>query len=191
MDLAIYVPRKGSHIEKTLAPGSGIVADADAARDGRVLCYYEGNLHGVKDMEAYAGKLKQAAGRLVQRYPTSAMAAYEVADLVRVGTYDARRWVVAAVTDPEEMARWSGETLDAVVGQRLQEGVIPWAEGAKAAEGARPLVHGRPDLFVCITKGGQVLEFKVAERTVEVLGEDDPRLADYLPERDGGAQPRM
>jgi len=98
--LSIYLPKPDTLIDRLLAPGSGIVGEAHSAG---VLLHYEGNIFDAVNLRRYEDRLKQAAGRLVARYPTRAMLvlpASEVAEtMLVVGEYDAENW--EACIEPE------------------------------------------------------------------------------------------
>lgn len=89
----IYVPAKQGSLDNLIRPGSGIVALQDqTAPQGYLVFYYEGNIHSASNLRSYEERIKCAAGRMFERYPTTAMIALPVTDLdsyVRVvGTID-------------------------------------------------------------------------------------------------------
>ncbi len=89
----IYVPAKPGALDNLIRPGSGIVALQDqTAPQGYVVFYYEGNVHSACNLGSYEERIKCAAGRMFERYPTSAMIALPASELdsyVRVvGTID-------------------------------------------------------------------------------------------------------
>jgi hypothetical protein len=89
----IYVPANQGSLDNLIRPGSGIVALQDqTAPQGYVAFYYEGNIHSASNLRSYEERIKCAAGRMFERYPTTAMIALPVTDLdayVRVvGTID-------------------------------------------------------------------------------------------------------
>ena len=82
----IYIPVPGSRIASMIDAGSGIVG---APGESHVVLYYEGNRYGASNLEYYPDRVKNAAGRLFQRYPTIAMMGITVeqaaVELVAVG----------------------------------------------------------------------------------------------------------
>lgn len=83
----IYIPAPDSD-RLRIDPGSGIVGTSALSED-QILLYFEGNRYDVENLRRYEQRIKQAAGRLFQRYPTIArmnLPADEVArNLVVVG----------------------------------------------------------------------------------------------------------
>ncbi len=104
----IYVPAKQGSLDNLIRPGSGIVALQDQpAPQGYVVFYYEGNIHSASNLCSYEERIKCAAGRMFDRYPTTAMIALPVTDLdsyVRVvGTID-DTYKVAFTDEPAALA---------------------------------------------------------------------------------------
>ncbi|WP_187144402.1 hypothetical protein [Microvirga massiliensis] len=133
----------------------------------------------------------QAAGRLKQRYPTVAIGSFPTDELIEVGTYDAQRWTVRTVDDPDALSAWAGEAIEKITGVRLPVGYTDWATAARASEGVRPVgnAHGGRH-YTFLTKAGQVIVFDPLERRGEILADDDPRLDDLFPsERHAGPRP--
>lgn len=126
MNLDIYVPT-GPGCEQ-IAPASGIVGRPEGP--GQVLCYYEGNLYGSESMRHFRERLMHAAGRMVQRYPTTARICLPESALRPVGVYDAARWTVASVSDPDALAAWAGEPIAAITGHRFAPGPLDVADPA-------------------------------------------------------------
>lgn len=86
MPLQVYVPVHPDRLSLILK-GSAIVSDGQL-RDGQLLVYFEGNLYGAVNLQRFEDKMLQAAGRLVQKYPTVARCLMPVDQLMEVGTYD-------------------------------------------------------------------------------------------------------
>jgi len=89
----IYTVIDGTHIGHSIMPGSGLVSlDGDTSESDMKVFYYEGNKFGAENLRAYEDRIKNSAGRLFTRYPTSALIGLPKADLhlyVRaVGTID-------------------------------------------------------------------------------------------------------
>lgn len=84
--LRVYVPTLTASIRKMIVPGSAIVSRG-RVEDARILVYFEGNIYNSASMRKYSERVLHAAGRLVTRYPTIALAAVPPGDLIQVGTY--------------------------------------------------------------------------------------------------------
>lgn len=113
--LTVYIPRSGALSTLFLAPGSALVADPEKEYlPGQIVCYYEGNIHGAVNLRTFADKALCAAGRLAKKYPTSALAAFPVEDLVEVGSAsfapDCWPKIEVVITRPDLVAQWDKET---------------------------------------------------------------------------------
>lgn len=82
--IQIYVPKleSMSAFSKTSDPGSGIVG---FATENGFLIYFEGNRFDAENLHSWDSKVRQAYGRLVQKYPTVAKSFVNQSDLVSVG----------------------------------------------------------------------------------------------------------
>lgn len=81
----IYAIHAGSALDADIAPGSGVVG---IPRDGGVLIFYEGNLHGASNLHDWRERVLCAAGRLFSHYPTVALRFVpqeQLADLISIG----------------------------------------------------------------------------------------------------------
>lgn len=191
MKIAIYVPVPGTEAASVIAPGSAIVADADAA-GGKVDAWFEGNLNKYANVKGFHDKLKIAAGRLVQTYPTKARREFDASDLRQVATYHYPLLAVRDVTDPEALAQWAGEPIGAIVGERLPSGAADWNVAAKVAEGASPVAHGQIEgVLPFRSVAGQILLFDTRAKTVEVLADDDPRVSMFAVEIEEPSRPTL
>lgn len=87
--VAIYIPVEGSRVDRMVDACSGLVGYLDA-HTGYIVCYMEGNRLGASNMTRYAERIKHAAGRLFESYPTIAMfqipASDAPANLIEVGS---------------------------------------------------------------------------------------------------------
>lgn len=79
----VYVP-KDPRLESFIVRGSAIVGEP--TESGRVVVYYEGNLYG--SAPTFEDRLRLAAGRLSEGYPTIARAWLEPDALLEVGSYE-------------------------------------------------------------------------------------------------------
>lgn len=101
-------------------PASAIVGEGE--KEGRILCYYEGNAIGSKELESFYERLRSAAGRLMTKYPTSATAALLADELQHVATYDAEREYLPTIVDHLSLERWARERSLNIQGPALPEG---------------------------------------------------------------------
>lgn len=85
--LYIYIPRSSaSTVLGDLAKGTAIVSTGVMFPDsGRVKCYYEGNIYGAVNLQTFQDRAICAAGRLITRYPTTAIAYLTPDQLFKVG----------------------------------------------------------------------------------------------------------
>lgn len=110
--LTVYVPVPAArHQLPSLAPGSGIVGEPLEGDPTRLLCHFEGWVHGAMqyadrdDYGRWEAAVEHAAGRAFVLYPTIARAAYPREALHEVGTIDAATMTVT-VTDELAVRRW-------------------------------------------------------------------------------------
>lgn len=110
MIVEIMVP-KSDALLRMIAPKSGIVGID--AMDVFKHIYFEGNLYDASNMRLYTERLKVAAGRLRDRYPTVAQMMVDADDVIVVGSFNTDGWTIEAVTDPKALEAWAGpEALD-------------------------------------------------------------------------------
>lgn len=104
MHLAVYVPTPESPLRSVIRLGSGIVGSPEGAR---VRIDYEGALYGQSGLERYADRVRLAAGRHTERYPTIARAWVEPNELIQVGWWDeADGRVVPEDVPGDPLAAW-------------------------------------------------------------------------------------
>jgi hypothetical protein len=111
--LSVLVPRPGSQADLAIRTGSGIVT-VDPTAD-KVEVYYEGNLYGASGLETFEDKVRRAAERLVDRYPTIAKGRWARTDFDVIGTYTFTadwkdRWLSITTDGREILRRWSPTT---------------------------------------------------------------------------------
>ena len=114
----LFIPAKGANLG--IAPASAIVAAVDQAGHDRVLIHFEGNLFGAENLSTYESRIRQAAGRQVERYPTTAKMLVARDQLVQVGRYDYANDRVLNLLNEHLLTDWipnEGEWID---------GFIPW-----------------------------------------------------------------
>jgi hypothetical protein len=93
--LPVYVPADGTL--STILPKSGIVGspahewfDSSERNDlHRVVVDYEGNRFNAANIVTFADRVRHAAGRHTEHYPTVARAVVTEDEVVRVATFDA------------------------------------------------------------------------------------------------------
>lgn len=87
--VAIFIPVLGSPVEHIVDPCSGLVGYVDT-HAGYFVGYMESNRLRASNMQLYSERIKHAAGRLFESYPTVAMFQIPAADtacnLIEVGT---------------------------------------------------------------------------------------------------------
>ena len=118
--LVLYVPRGGHPSTDDIARGSAIEGEPRAGA-AEVEVYFEGALFGQENMRALADRATHAAGRMLERYATTAVRIVPCDALVAVGTFvfdqgrirltgpDSERaladWLGTPRLDPMELAR--------------------------------------------------------------------------------------
>ena len=108
--LMLYVPVEqfGAH---GIVPGSAIVARDDRESDSDpLLVHYEGNMYGATNLESYLDRALCAAGRLLERYPTTAKMAAAPDELMFVGylDYEQQRIDIEGLGSDRALAGWLG-----------------------------------------------------------------------------------
>ncbi|MDC8832811.1 hypothetical protein [Alteromonas gilva] len=88
MKYPVFVPVQGASVASTLIKGgSAIVGSLESSIEGYVTVYFEGNLFDACNLNTIFDRAMIAAGRLHQRYPTTAKAAIPASELIQVGIY--------------------------------------------------------------------------------------------------------
>lgn len=104
--LPIFVPKQSEHGNTSLLPGTAIVGiEVLNEEQGVIRGYFEGNKYGASNIESFEDKCLIAAGRGIQRYPTTAWDVFEIAELEKVGTYDYDNFR-ANITNKEAVVEW-------------------------------------------------------------------------------------
>jgi hypothetical protein len=102
----VYVPLPGTVAWEHIDQGSGIVGALDT--NGTIRLYFEGNRYGYVNVKTYADRVKIAADRQRQRYPTVAQMNVKSSDVRRIGGYAGGQVVLAAMADHATLAKWLG-----------------------------------------------------------------------------------
>lgn len=175
MLLKILVP--STHLDgRATAPNLSMVRPRSAivgrtvALAGLLLCHWEGNEHGAANVVSFADRLLHAAGRAFALYPTKACGLLPAADLIEVGTYDARRSMVVSISDPDRLQQWCGEDPADVGGERLPAGPADRHDAARLLQdGAKHIgtTGGGAELWY-LTRGRQVLLFDTRRSAITV-----------------------
>jgi len=127
-EIVLYVPRGGHPSTAGIARGSAVVGEP---RAGAAEVYFEGALFGQKNMRTLADRATHAAGRMLGRYPTTAVRIVPRDALVAVGTFDSGKGRIR-LTGPDSertVAGWLGTP-------RLDP-----AELVRGAQGRRTAAH--------------------------------------------------
>jgi hypothetical protein len=111
----IVVPRKDTFYYQQIKKGSGIVAKY--IDDEFVLIYYEGNLYGAENLEDYTERIRCAAGRAFENYPTIARTCVEKRrfkkEFIIIGRIDRDYWISLDILANKENQKatedWFGE----------------------------------------------------------------------------------
>lgn len=187
--LEIFVPAPGSAAERLIARGSAIVgAPRTGTRqpdDDRWTVYYEGNTIGASNVVSFHDKLQIAAGRLVHRYPTVAMASFPAEDLIHVGRYDVDRQVILTITDAQALEVWTSGPAEELIGERCDPGAYAWgadtppARLAAAENGGRVISH-TGGLFIMQSRAGQVILLRAGDQKARIFDHDDPGLLPHI-----------
>ena len=134
----VIIPKPGTPLEFTVREGSGMIASDSPLQEGRAKVDYEGNLYDAINLRDPLDRIRCAAGRQVQGYPTIARSSAKWEELVIVGTLDPETYEIKIDPQPgdlEVMQRWfKGE---------LNPGVYP-----------REHVYRSSDLAALARRGG-------------------------------------
>ena len=109
----VVVPKPGSLARRRIDHGSGIVVAEREWMNPNILVYYEGNRYHAENLHTFAERVKCAAGRLQQRYPTVARGMFPANEFTEVGTFVfAADWSMEAlaITDDATLAQLTGPT---------------------------------------------------------------------------------
>jgi hypothetical protein len=104
----IYVPRPESAALQHVLPASAIVGFPLRSDPDTIHVYYEGNRYHSPDMLRFADRVKFAASRCRNNYPTTAQAHVRAADLFHVALYDEILGLVTPLGDDQAalLATW-------------------------------------------------------------------------------------
>lgn len=88
----VFIPAISDPLRAVIEPGSGIVGTTEGER---TIIDYEGNLYGAQNIVTWADRVMIAAGRHSVRYPTVARSWVKPEALIRVASYEYRKWAPA------------------------------------------------------------------------------------------------
>lgn len=83
--LHILVPRVGTAAARWIDAGSGVVTADDLSQPFWCV-HFEGNRYRAINLQTFEDRVRQAAGRLVEHYPTVACGVWPAADFEVIGT---------------------------------------------------------------------------------------------------------
>jgi hypothetical protein len=142
-EIVLYVPSGGYSATADIARGSAIVG---ALRSGaaEVEVYFEGAIFGQENMRTLADRATHAAGRMLERYATTATRIVPRDALLAVGTFDFR----------EGRIRLTGSDSECAVAAWLGTPQLDPAELIQGAPGRRAAAHAPavPDVPVTVAR---------------------------------------
>jgi hypothetical protein len=122
-EIVVYLPIGGDPVTADIVRGSGIVGRPRSGSE-EVMVYFEGAVYDQANVRTLADRATQAAGRMIERYPTVARRVVSRDALTAVGTFDLRRrriiltgphseravagWLGTVRLDPAELRPSSG-----------------------------------------------------------------------------------
>ena len=108
-EIVVYLPNGGGRATADIARGSAIVGQPEFGSK-EVTIYFEGSIYDQENVRTLADRANHAAGRMIQRYPTTAMRAVPREVLMAVGTFDIRRRQIILTGPHSEgaVAEWLG-----------------------------------------------------------------------------------
>lgn len=168
MLLDILVPKSDSAIDREVAPRSAIVAAQAVTIPGIRVAYYEGNLLGASNMVEFYQRLVSAAGRLEQRYPTSAMMGVDPDEVEIVAVFDTDLQAVTEVFDEVALVAWAGEETAAICGVRLDDGIADYEGAMSVVTNGKQLGGPKGTKISYRSRAGQVIEFDFATKRAKV-----------------------
>ncbi len=142
-EIVLYVPSGGYSATADIARGSAIVGEPGAGAE-KVEVYFEGAIFGQENMRKLADRATQAAGRMLERYATTATRIVPRDALLAVGIFDFR----------EGRIRLTGSDSERAVAAWLGTPQLDPAELVQGASGRCTTVHAAavPDVPVTVTR---------------------------------------
>ena len=175
MLLDILVPKAGSALDQAIERMSAVVASREEqAIPGIRVVYYEGNAFGASNLNEYHERLVSAAGRLEARYPTSSLMGVDPEDADVVAVFDTESAAVIEVFDEAALVTWSGESLEAICGRLLEEGVVDYEGAVSVVQNGKQLGGQRGAKISYRSRAGQVIELDFARKVARVASTPAP-----------------
>jgi hypothetical protein len=142
-EIVLYVPSGGYSSTADIARGSAIVGELQAGA-AEVEVYFEGAIFGQENMRTLADRATHAAGRMLERYATTAARIVPRDALLAVGTFDFR----------EGRIRLTGSDSERAVATWLGTPQLDPAELVQGAPGRSTAAHAAavPDVPVTVTR---------------------------------------
>lgn len=108
-EIVLYVPHGGYSATADIARGSAIVGELRAGA-AEVEIYFDGAIFGQENMCTLADRATHAAGRMLERYVTTAARIVPCDALLAVGTFDFRKGQITLTGADSErvVATWLG-----------------------------------------------------------------------------------
>ncbi len=142
-EIVLYVPSGGFQATADIARGSAIVGELRAGA-AEVEVYFEGAIFGQENMRTLADRATHAAGRMLERYATTATRIVPRDALLAVGTFDFREGKITLTGSDSEraVAAWLGTPQ------------LDPAELVQDAPGRRTAAHAAavPDVPITVTR---------------------------------------
>lgn len=164
-EIVVYVPRGGYPLTADIARGSAIVGEPRTGAEVEV--YFEGAIFGQENMRTLADRATHAAGRMLERYSTTATRVVPRDALLAVGTFDFRSGQITLTGADSErvVAAWLGAP---------QLDPAELAQGARQAARAADVAHLVPDVTVTVNRslGEALIERAGIRRDCERLWVD-------------------
>jgi hypothetical protein len=142
-EIVLYVPSGGYPATADIARGSAIVGEPRAGAEVEV--YFEGAIFGQENMRTLADRATHAAGRMLERYATTAARIVPRDALLAVGTFDFRKGQITLTGADSEraVAAWLGTP---------QLDPAELAQRARQAARAADIAHLVPDVTVTVNR---------------------------------------
>lgn len=131
-EFVLYVPSGGYSATADIARGSAIVGEPGTGAEVEV--YFEGAIFGQENMRTLADRATHAAGRMLERYATTAARIVPRDALLAVGTFDFDQGRI----------RLTGSDSERAVAAWLGTPRLDPAELAQGARGRRTAAHTAP-----------------------------------------------
>lgn len=107
----VLIPKPGTFAASVIDRGSGVVTAADPEVVEVLDVYYEGNRYNVDALRAFDERVRMAAARLTEAYPTVARGRFPAGEFLVVGQLVAlpgARWSALMISDAAALQTWLG-----------------------------------------------------------------------------------